>query len=425
MFDVLLHPKIEPRGKIARAAWEGYDLSKCMGSTIEKESQGGGGGGARRRSRGGAETQSGASSDPILTAMKEKEGWIECDFCSRSGTAVPNIYNTLINLLPNEVKIIAADGLRPSVFVRLVNKLCSIGDVSLCSRRCVKWLLRSGLTGGGGLLTYVMDATDLVLNEDVDLRIPPDDADFSVVDLDMPVTRDHGDSDMSAAFVLASVCEDLEGVPIDPYFAFGSGRSLGKQKVHHWGMDLRDACKAATTMGVLVAAKSPYTMSVGDAPRDVIADWNAWQAHPSFSAICKSAASRRKPHFFSLSGPFDNVFDNLRAALWTFRSTTRSVICGGKWKPHWMAAPGGVIPNDRCKGGIGAAVKIVGQKFINGQPHLVINPCLGSRRGLRGYFFANKAVINRYFRYGAYVFKEKSSVVHRSISTYANQDILD
>eukprot|EP00760_Papus_ankaliazontas_P007958 PhM_4_TR1361/c0_g1_i1/m.28931 len=428
LVDVIKQPHIEPRNQLQRSVWDGYEFDgpAHVPKPPSRDSHNSGSHTNPRLLSVESSFDGGAQNPSILSR------WRRCDFCAREGAAIEDVYRSLILAIPTELTKLGgprgdpAGGpvLRPSVFVRFVSRMTGLRDTHLCSKRCVRWLLRSGLMGGGGVLTHRSDASDMPLHEDTpEMRLPPEKEDFSLVDLDMPNTRDHGEADMSAAYAVASVCEDVEGVPIDPAFCFAAARNLGNRDVCHWGVELRDVCRAVTQCGVIPSAMSPITPSV---PRDSIADWSYWTSLPQYDALLKSAASRRKPHFFSISGPYDNPFDNIRAALWSSRSSNRCVLSACKWRPQWTWAPGGLVVDERYKGGFGMAVKVVGQRFINGETHLIVNPCLGSRRGLRGYFFIPRAVFNHHFRFGAFVFKEKSASLLRDVGTsYMNEGILE
>lgn len=212
--------------------------------------------------------------------------------------------------------------------------------------------------------------------------------------------KDQGGLDFCTGYALASVSEDQEGVPLDPGFAFAMIKKVrGEWK--QWGGDLRSGCKVAQEIGLIEVGQNPEDF--GTKGRDFVANWNNWT---HINDLVKLAAKHAKASYFKVDGGYD-TFDNYRAALWQNRAEKRSIYTGCTWRPGWKGAPGGIIEDEGAiGGGVGHAFKVCGQKMINGQPYLVVQNSIGKEWGDNGLYYFPRAVINREFTFGAYMFKD-------------------
>jgi len=220
--------------------------------------------------------------------------------------------------------------------------------------------------------------------------------------------KDQGGTDMCTAYALCSVSEDQEKVPLDPGFTFALiKRKQGTWKT--WGGDLRSGCKVAQDYGFIEVGDNPQDF--GNKPRNFIANWNNWL---HLNELLRIAARHKKQSFLKVDGPYD-TFDNFRAALWVGKDEGKSIYTGCVWRPGWLAARGGILPDRALSGGVGHAFKICGQKIINGQPYLVIQNSYGTDVGDHGYFYMNRRVANRELTFNGYTFTDLSPEEVQSI----------
>jgi hypothetical protein len=231
---------------------------------------------------------------------------------------------------------------------------------------------------------------------------------FGVLDLsDVPGTdflvaeprfwKDQGASDLCTGYVVTSIAEDQgDGEELSPAFQFAASCRV-RGTWGEWGCDLRTAFLAPVKFGMLRASDVPEALR--DADRDFFANWENWPAE----AFAK-AAQRRQGSFFSVDGPYD-LFDDVRAARGRPRADRATVGVGALWKDTWSRSPGGVLPKAPLEGGFGHALKIYGQKVIDGELHLVAQLSNGPI-GDRGRFYIPREVFNRDFApYGQFMLK--------------------
>lgn len=212
--------------------------------------------------------------------------------------------------------------------------------------------------------------------------------------------KDQRNLDFCPGFSTSEVSEDQEGVELDPLWQFAQIKRVMKEYTSY-GADLRSAGKALYKYGSLPQALSPFTIDSGD--RDFLANWKNWSSN--LDAV---AFSHKKQSMFFVDGPHDD-FDNIRAVLWKNRLKKQSLIAGTMWRDSWTDAPGGVIPETGWENdaGGGHAIKIFGQKNINGKLYLIIQNSWGEDVGDNGLFYFPRSVINSEFApYGQIYFSD-------------------
>lgn len=206
--------------------------------------------------------------------------------------------------------------------------------------------------------------------------------------------KDQGYTDFCTAFATAAVSEDQEEILLDPFFSFAKTKKIeGNYKT--WGATLRDACKALVKYGSLPAGSTPFDIT--KVSRDFMADWKNWTERQDAHAI-----KHKKQSYFKVTGPND-IFDNIRAALWQGKDPKQSIVAGCIWRPSWTDKSG-IIPKEDESGGFGHAFCIRGQKMIDGEPYLVVQNSYGIDWGKSGYNFFPREVVNRDFRFGIFQF---------------------
>ncbi len=251
-----------------------------------------------------------------------------------------------------------------------------------------------------GLQKLPKDSRDFSLNKvfgTIDVKAIPD-KDFMVCD--RVNIKDQGTSDICVAAASCAVSEDQENVPLSMEWFFSQVKKA-QGNWETWGANLRDACKVAIKVGFLEKADAPFDISDG---RNFIADWENWP-----SKLDSNALIHRKKSYFKVDGPYD-TFNCFRANLWQHRESKSSILTGVIWQTGWNNAKDGIIDFEGTSL-FGHALKICGQKKIDGKWFLVGQLSNGKSMGKDGLFFFSQDIINKYFKYkeyGAYQFIDLS-----------------
>jgi len=204
--------------------------------------------------------------------------------------------------------------------------------------------------------------------------------------------KDQGDSDMCAAYATCAVVEDHEGVELNPNWFFGQlKKKQGNWK--SWGSDLLTVCKVATSVG-FIEGNDNYGLE----KRDDFAQWKNWPYGLENKAVVHAQKSYFKPDGYG------NTFDSFRASIFANLSDKSSIITGVIWRENWTSAENGIIPVGKSEEGYGHAIKIYGQKKINGKLYLICQSSNGNSLGDKGLYYFPEEVINRDFKFGAYLF---------------------
>lgn len=247
---------------------------------------------------------------------------------------------------------------------------------------------------GGGLLKLPPDNRDFGLEKVFGKieKIPEDDF---VVSHPLKI-KDQGGTDMCVSFATCAVSEDQEEMELSPDFFFGMIKKVTGDRMA-WGADLRSACKAAVRAGFLEEKLNPYQGK----DRNFVANWEHW-AGIHFEA---NAEKHRKKCYFKV-GRYQTTSIAFRAALWANRGGSCSILTGVLWRTGWISAKNGIIPTEPSKPMFGHALKIFGQKKINGVIYLMAQLSNGEDVGDNGIFYFPENVINRDFTFGAYLFRD-------------------
>ena len=213
---------------------------------------------------------------------------------------------------------------------------------------------------------------------------PLHDRDFTV----SPVLemKDQRETDFCVNFALASIREDTEKVVLAP--EYGAAKTKQIEGSHlSFGADPKDALKAVINYGSLEVRVCPF--KVGDRDRNFLADWTNYPAH-----LDEVARVHRGKSFFKIDG-WRDFFDSCRGVM---QMQGASILTGMYWQTEWDFAPGGVIADKAKLDEINPhAVKICGQKTINGQLYLVIQNSYGEGVGDKGFFYFPRSVVNKFF----------------------------
>lgn len=363
-------------------------------------------------SNGAAATAGGDKQSP-LAAMTESERmklWRRCDVCGTNALLLPNSLSLVMQRISKDV-LECKSQLRPSAFARLIHMMLKRTKTKMCSSKCVRTLVRFCIIGYYGALSSHPSAEEpSIMSLTDELPLPPMTS-FAVVDFNTTQIFNDGEEDTTCASAVASALGDIDGEVTDPHYIFAAGRHIANLQSVHLGMELRHACQAVLRFGGLALSLAPLPLS---APRRAFADWATWEKLPNFGSIRKSAFSHRKHAYFQVSGPHDNVFDNLRAALWRFREQRKCIVTTMKWRTQWLDSKDGMIPTEKLTGGFDTALKVVGQVVIDGVVRLILQPNFGTSVGNKGFFYAARTTVNRGAKYGAYMFIDTRSVKENS-----------
>ncbi|KAG5496692.1 hypothetical protein JIQ42_03524 [Leishmania sp. Namibia] len=348
-----------------------------------------------------------------------------CTVCGRPAECSQDGPTWLLRVLQKDITEHGAV-VTPVALARLGRLFGLYADLQPCSRRCVRHLVRYGLYGYGGVnCSYVSGYPPLssALGGYGELnRLPL--VNFSVVDVEREVVEDVRGGELNCALTVASALGDEEATPVDPYLLFSIGRHLRQQSVRTVGMDLASACEAARLVGCLPVSEAPFKYHGGGAtvkppPRDLVADWAAWGNSSGEAAVKKwlhRAFAHRRQRVVVVDGPHRDLFDNIRAALWTLRRQARSVLVTIKFAVAWLSLPSGVIPPDTSAHthGIYTTAKVVGQSSLNNTVYIILQCPFGIYAGNRGFFYLPKSVFLQTVRGLAFVFVDAVAMEYRS-----------
>lgn len=207
--------------------------------------------------------------------------------------------------------------------------------------------------------------------------------------------KDQGNSDECVAFATCAVSEDQEGVALNPKWFFSQiKKTQGNWK--KWGADLRDGAKVAVNTGFIEENDAPFSLKYRD--RDFTANWNNWPTD-----LENKAKIHKKQSYFSVMCGFDSF----RSVLWQNKDEKKSILTGTMWESNWSNLKDGIIPVESTGSEeIPHAIKIFGQKKINDKLYLIAQLSNGLGFGDGGLFYFPKEIIDKKFRFGAFIFKD-------------------
>lgn len=234
-----------------------------------------------------------------------------------------------------------------------------------------------------------------------------------------PVIEDQKDSDDCTGCGTSEINAGMQGIePPDTFdFLYQMAKILQTQgEVGETEADLRSASASLCIYGSLLKSQSPYTLEEGKPTDKTVAfldDWTNWPP------ILDTYAKKYKlgSYLNVLTNPSMDAFDNIRTALYHNVSQTSptlysSVLFGVNWRPEWTYAPGGIIDdNYTVSAGGGHALRLIGQKMINGIPYIVAQNSWSKSVGDGGFYYFPRNVINieAAVGYGAFNFSTLSS----------------
>ncbi|CCW61597.1 unnamed protein product [Phytomonas sp. EM1] len=378
-----------------------------------------------------------ASKDSFAEILDEKLGNINpqpksvdgvCPLCGYAFayTNVEHVASALLTLFLHDLDRYLEkyqSVLSASVFLRICRTMAQYANLSACcSRKCLRQISRFALYGFRGVIRSFSTKNEPFLSSKLSLssskgqELP--ECSFSILDMSSLTVYDVGEEEISCALTVASAMEDIERVPIDPYFIYAAGRHLARQPRGSVGMTLQSACEVVCTFGCLEAAASPFPRGPSSSfSSEVVGDWEAWgRGGRDIAAILRGVFARRRGGVYAVDGPHGNLFDNIRATLWTFKRQRRSILVVIKASPSWFNLSNGVIAGESTapRGGFYTTVKIIGQSVLSNEPHLILQGHFGSRVGYRGFFYITKNLFNRFTTGNAYIFLDRNSFVNLS-----------
>lgn len=193
-----------------------------------------------------------------------------------------------------------------------------------------------------------------------------------------PRVKNQGGDGTCTVFAATSVSEDQEGVELEPAYQWLKTAQLGG--VYPQGAAPGDVCKSLTKFGSLSVAASP--LHLPEAGASVVQIKQNWDKIDNLDSV---AFMYRKRSYFELEGLGDR-FDSIRQILWANKLGGVTAFVGLYWQPEWTYAQGGICAffgNDRS---LPHAIKIFGQKTINGVVYLMVQNSWGKEVGDQGIF---------------------------------------
>lgn len=195
--------------------------------------------------------------------------------------------------------------------------------------------------------------------------------------------KNQGGDGTCVSFALSSVSEDQEGFEIEPAYIWYKISKLAGY--NPFGADPDVGCKVLTKFGSLSVDSSPFHL-----PEDGSAvALNIWDSN-----LDRLASMQKKKSWFEIDGPGDR-FDNIRQVLWTHASEKVTAFCGIYWQPVWDFSDKGRCENFGGDKSRPHAIKILGQKTIDGVPYLVVQNSWGESFGDGGLFYFSREVANK------------------------------
>lgn len=269
-----------------------------------------------------------------------------------------------------------------------------------------------------GLKTLPKDERDFKLGAIFSLVDPQEipHETFMVVE---PRILDQKETDFCTGYSVASASGDQEMVEMSPEYQFAKTKQL-EGSIGGYGADLRTAVKSSVRFGSLPKKYADeYMLKRGIEPFNhaSVANWKNWS-----SALDVIAEQYKKETYFKVSGKGD-IFDDIRATLWTFRMEPRTVIVGALWRDSWTNSIDGFIENKSYEDedGFGHAFKIIGQKVReNGDIYLVAQLSNGEQIGDKGLFYFPRRVVNTEFApYGQFILKDMPRDIAEKCQKYS------
>lgn len=349
-------------------------------------------------------------------SLEEKEGLHEeCTVCGQKGKCSRNGFVMLLEQLVKELDRNVE--ISSSSLLRICHVMISQVNVRPCSRKCIRQLIRFGLTGFYGVIRAFPQThqVHLLSTSGVSTQFLSASS-FSVVNFSDVVVDRLDEEEITCALTVASAMEDIDSVPIDPYLIFAIGRHVRHQPPTTIGMELQGACEAVHLVGCLPQSEAPFHRRAGDRPpRRFYANWEDWHRLGDVQHYLHCAFARRRVSVFAVDGPHGNMFDNIRGAMWAFRHQKRSVVVAMKFSSSWLVEKSGMISEtSSAAGGFYTTVKVVGQTTINNSLFLILQGNFGPNAGQKGFFYVPKSVFNRHYVHNAYIFVDLPGSAERS-----------
>lgn len=233
-----------------------------------------------------------------------------------------------------------------------------------------------------GLIPPKKDRRDFSYKKYFGASFMPPLVDFMIKPLEI---KDQGSSDMCVAYAVSSSSEKQEGVALEPAYIFAKTKQL-MGNWQEWGSDPIIAARASVKFGALTKETSPY--SVDKNGRNFVADWTNWSKDLDTVAFI-----HKKKAYFKLDSSSD-LFNSIVIGLYDNRQTNTTAICGVYWQPEWTYVSGGVIKYRGDNKSLPHAIEAIGQKIIDGVPHLIVQNSWGANVGDGGLYYFPKPVVN-------------------------------
>ena len=97
-----------------------------------------------------------------------------------------------------------------------------------------------------------------------------------------------------------------------------------------------------------------------------------------------------------------DTFDKIISSIYREK---RPVITGCVWQSGWAGAKGGIIDSEGNPQ-FGHAFCAIGRKTINGKLYLIVQGSNGKNIGDKGLFYFSRPIVNKFFKFGAFMFRD-------------------
>lgn len=208
--------------------------------------------------------------------------------------------------------------------------------------------------------------------------------------------KDQKDTDFCTQFMACGMSELQEGVELCPEWAFAVSKKISGDP-EAYGADLRTALSVHTKYGAVESKECPYSVENRDS--EFLRRIENYD-----DALFTKAITHFKKSYIKVTGQYD-VFDNIRATLWKYRSEKRAVGSGVIF--GWSTED--FLLDEIPYGGGGHAIYYAGWGVVDNVTYLVLVNSYGKKAGKGGTHYVSREVVNHFGSlFGAYMFLDMS-----------------
>jgi len=260
---------------------------------------------------------------------------------------------------------------------------------------------------------------------------PPDNRDFGLADFykqpDLDTIPDGDWGEFEPAEIkdqqqtqectghgVVAALEPHEDVILNPSWQYAAIKELMGDPSDS-GADLRMAMKSGLKAGAI--EKTICNIGTDEYDGDFLADIK------NYPDVKEQAKIHQQRSFFDANQGRGDTFDRFRSWLWYFKDEKGIIVTGTVWRDSWTYSKGGIISKEESTitGGHCIAILPV-QKNIAGEMYLKVQNSYGLI-GDKGCFWFPRDVINRDFKYGGYIFRDKNPALVKKYYEIKNQII--